>query len=136
MKPTNALMKARWHQTRGAVKATWGKISKRNRTRLEGQMEQLSGRSQERLLLTEAQARREIGYATRRGQQNIQQLSAALVATATQALGRPAARRSSRSWIPVLGGAALLASLGVAVLTHQTGVFAAQHPAKSGGASY
>ena len=57
MKPMNALMKARWHQTHGAAKATLGKISKRNRTRLEGQMEQLSGRSQEKLLLTEAQAR-------------------------------------------------------------------------------
>jgi uncharacterized protein YjbJ (UPF0337 family) len=135
MKPMNALMKARWHQTHGAAKATWGKISKRNRTRLEGQMEQLSGRSQEKLLLTEAQARKEIENAVQRGHQNIQQLSASLVATANQALGRPAERRSSRTWIPALGGVALLAGLGVAVLTHKTGVFAAQHPAQGGGAS-
>ena len=99
-------------------------------------MEQLSGRSQEKLLLTEAQARKDIEHAVQRGQQNIQQLSAALVTTANQALGRPAARRSSRSWIPALGGAALLAGLGVAVLTHKTGVFATQHPGKAGGASY
>ena len=136
MKPTNALMKARWHQTRGSAKATWGKISRRKRTRLEGQMEQLSGRSQEKLLLTEAQARREIEYAVQRGQQNIQLLSTALVATANQALGRPAERRSSRTLIPALGGVALLAGLSVAVLTHKTGVFAAQRTAKTGGASY
>jgi uncharacterized protein YjbJ (UPF0337 family) len=136
MKPTNALIRARWHQTRGSAKATWGKISKRNRIRLEGQMEQLSGRSQEKLLLTEAQARKDIEYAVQRGQQNIQQLSAALVTTANQVLGRPAERRSSHTWIPALGGVALLVGLGVAVLTHKTGVFSAQHPARTGGASY
>lgn len=132
MKLTNALMKARLHQTRGSAKATWGKISRRDRIRLEGQMEQLSGRSQEKLLLTGAQARRELDLAVQRGQQNIQQLSAALVATANQAVGRPAKRKPSRPWIPALGGVALLAGLGVAMLTHKTGVFAAQHAAESG----
>jgi uncharacterized protein YjbJ (UPF0337 family) len=117
MVPTTNLINARWQQARGLVKETWGKMSGHNGTRLEGQVERLSGLGQETLLQAEAEARDEIKPTAQRADQDVQQLSSSLVATANQVLGRPAGRGSSRIWIPVLGGAVLLTGLGVAVFT-------------------
>lgn len=117
MKSTTTLMNTRWHEARGSAKETWGKISGQDRTRLEGQIERLSAQSQEQLLRTEMQARQEVERAVQRGQQNIQELSAALVGITNQALGKAAKPKSSWVWIPALGGAALLAGLSLAVFT-------------------
>ena len=127
MNTKTTFMKARLRQTRGSVKETWGDISHSNRTKVEGKLDKIAGRSQVELLRTEARARKEIDQVVENGQQNIQRLSASLLATANQALGRPAKKRRSWPWIPSLGGVAFLAGLSLAVVTHKTGVFAAKH---------
>jgi hypothetical protein len=80
----------------------------------------MSGRSQENLLRIEAQAREEIEEVYRSRQQKIEALGNSLAATANQALGRPAKRRTSLAWVPAIGGAVLLTALGIAVLTYNT----------------
>lgn len=117
MSTTPTLMNTRWHQARGSAKETWGKISGQDATRLEGQIERLSALGQERLLLTETQAREAIERAVQTGQQNIEQVSASLTGAANQILGRPGKRSSARIWIPAVAGAAVLAGLGVAMFT-------------------
>ncbi len=120
MNSTSTLMNARWHQARGSAKETWGRISGQKGTRLEGQIERLSALGQERLLLTEAQARGEIERARQKGQQDIQLVSASLADIANQALrkpAKPAKKGSAWIWIPAVGGVALLAGLGVAMFT-------------------
>jgi uncharacterized protein YjbJ (UPF0337 family) len=134
MNTKTAFLKARLRQTRGSLKETWGNISHSNRTKMEGKLDKMAGRSQVGLLRTEARARKEIDQALEDAQQNIQKLSASLLATANQTLGKPAKQRSSWPWIPSLGGIALLAGLGLAVFTHKTGVFASQHTAEIGAA--
>ncbi len=135
MKTKTAYRKARLRQARGLAKETWGNISHSNRTKMEGKLDKMAGRSQAELLRTEARARKEIDQIVENGQQTIEKLSTSLLATANQALGRPTKQRSSRPWIPALGGVALLVGLSLAVLTHKTGVFATQHTAETGGAS-
>lgn len=120
MNSTVALKRSQLRQARGSAKEIWGKISKNNRTRLEGRMEQMSGRSQEKLLRIEAQTREEIEEVFRSGQQKIEALGNSLAATANQALGRPAKRKTSLAWIPAIGSAVLLTAVGIAVLTYNT----------------
>ena len=135
MNTKTAFLKARLRQTRGSLKEIWGNISHSNRTKMEGKLDKMAGRSQVGLLRTEARARKEIDQAARDGQQNIKKLSASLLATTNQVLGKPAKQRFSWPWIPSLGGIALLVGLSLAVLTHKTGVFAAQRTAEIGAAN-
>jgi uncharacterized protein YjbJ (UPF0337 family) len=135
MNTKTTITKARLRQTRGSLKETWGNVSHSRRTKMEGKLDKMAGRSQVELLRTEARARKEVDQIIENGQQNIQKLSASLLANAHQVLGKPAKQRSSWPWIPSLGGVALLAGLSLAVFTHKTGFLSMQRTTGTGGAS-
>lgn len=77
-------------------------VPSHNRTKMEGKLDKIAGRSQVGLLRTEARVvAKEVDQVIENGQQNIQKLSASLLANAHQVLGKPAKQILSAGRYPI-----------------------------------
>jgi thiol:disulfide interchange protein len=65
-------------------------------------------------------AQRDIEKAAAKGQKNVKKLGDTVVAATNQALGKPAKKKASSSWLVAFGVLALLIGLGLAIFAYRS----------------